>query len=153
MHGAIGLTWRSISTIARDHFIDCSKMLTLLGDVAVFFSSCATTLSKVLLCIAYYCILICSKRHAFNTIQDQKEQHRQVLTLIPSDWAAEWLRPLLPNMKMIGPVLPEPGKPLPSGLEVISGLICSDQNCLMGLSLLAYMFSRGVTYQLHTFIR
>ena len=68
---------------------------------------------------------MCSKRHGFNTIQDLKEQHRQVLTLIPSDWAAEWLRPLLPNMKMIGPVLPEPGKPLPSGLQVTSGYICS----------------------------
>ena len=50
-----------------------------------------------------------------------------MLPLIPSDWAAEWLRPLLPNMKMIGPVLPEPGKPLPSDLEVRSGSILHDK--------------------------
>ena len=41
-----------------------------------------------------------------------------LMTLAPADWAAEWLRPIMPNFKMIGPLLPEPGKALDSELEV-----------------------------------
>ncbi len=41
-----------------------------------------------------------------------------VLTIVPVDWAAEWLRPVTPNYKMVGPMLSGPGKPLPAHLEV-----------------------------------
>jgi glucuronosyltransferase len=41
-----------------------------------------------------------------------------VLTMAPADWAGEWLRPLPPNFKMVGPLLAEPGKPLPALTEV-----------------------------------
>ena len=43
-----------------------------------------------------------------------------LMTLAPADWAAEWIRPIMPNFKMIGPLLPEPGKALNSDLEVSS---------------------------------
>ena len=46
------------------------------------------------------------------------ERRRLVLTIAPVDWAAEWLRPISPNFKMVGPILSEPGKPLPADLEV-----------------------------------
>ena len=45
-----------------------------------------------------------------------------MLTIVPTDWAAEWLRPMTPNFKMVGAVLSRPGKPLPGELEVSSQL-------------------------------
>lgn len=41
-----------------------------------------------------------------------------VLTICNADFAIEWVRPMPPNFKMIGPVLPEPAKPLPADVEV-----------------------------------
>ena len=41
-----------------------------------------------------------------------------VLSISPVDWAAEWLRPVSPSYKYVGPVLAEPGKALPAHLEV-----------------------------------
>ena len=38
--------------------------------------------------------------------------------MAPVDWAAEWLRPVTPNFKMVGPILSQPGRPLPADLEV-----------------------------------
>ena len=43
-----------------------------------------------------------------------------LMTLAPADWAAEWIRPTMPSFKMIGPLLPEPGKALDAELEVSS---------------------------------
>lgn len=43
-----------------------------------------------------------------------------MLTMAPVDWAAEWLRPVTPNFKMVGPILSQPGRPLPADLEVTS---------------------------------
>ena len=40
------------------------------------------------------------------------------MTIAPVDWAAEWLRPVAPDYKMVGPILSGPGKPLPAHLEV-----------------------------------
>ena len=40
------------------------------------------------------------------------------MSIAPVDWAAEWLRPMPPNFKFVGPILSEPGKPLPADLEV-----------------------------------
>ena len=47
-----------------------------------------------------------------------EERRRRVLTIVPVDWAAEWLRPVTPDYKLVGPVLPGPGEPLPAHLEV-----------------------------------
>ena len=47
-----------------------------------------------------------------------------MMHIVPADWAAEWLRPVSPNMKLVGPVLAGPGKPLPAQFEVCSHL-CS----------------------------
>lgn len=63
------------------------------------------------------CWYACSKRYNFNADAPQ-ELRRMVLTIAPLDWAAEWVRPVLPNFKMVGPILPEPGKPLPDDIEV-----------------------------------
>ena len=41
-----------------------------------------------------------------------------VMTLLPTDCAVEWTLPTTPYFKMVGPVLTEPGKPLPADLEV-----------------------------------
>ena len=49
-----------------------------------------------------------------------------VMTLLPTDWAAEWERPTTPDFKMVGPVLTGPGKPLPADLEVRGALSCPD---------------------------
>ena len=48
----------------------------------------------------------------------QRERRRMVMTLNIGDPAIEWLRPLPPDLKMIGPILPEPARPLPADLEV-----------------------------------
>jgi glucuronosyltransferase len=45
-----------------------------------------------------------------------------VLTMCIADFAIEWLRPLPPDLKMIGPILPEPARPLPTDLQVGSFL-------------------------------
>ena len=61
-----------------------------------------------------------SKRHDFDTAHLAEERQRMLMTLAPADWAAEWIRPIMPNFKMIGPLLPEPGKALDYELEVCS---------------------------------
>ena len=38
--------------------------------------------------------------------------------ILSADFAMEWLRPMPPNAKLVGPLLPEPPKPLPSDIEV-----------------------------------
>lgn len=64
---------------------------------------------------------LCSK--SFNYNPDLPEERRRlVLSMAPVDWAAEWLRPVTPNFKMVGPVLAGPGKALPAHLEVTSSL-------------------------------
>ena len=35
-----------------------------------------------------------------------------------ADFALEWTRPLPPHVKFVGPLLPQPPKPLPAELEV-----------------------------------
>lgn len=47
-----------------------------------------------------------------------RERRRMVMTLNIGDPAIEWLRPLPPDLKMIGPILPEPALALPADLEV-----------------------------------
>lgn len=64
----------------------------------------------------------CSKSYDFNP-ELPEERRRLVLTMAPVDWAAEWLRPVNPNFKMVGPILAGPGKPLPAHLEVSATLI------------------------------
>jgi len=60
---------------------------------------------------------MCSKSFNFNPDLPE-ERGRLVLSMAPVDWAAEWLRPVTPNFKMVGPVLAGPGKALPANLEV-----------------------------------
>ena len=62
-----------------------------------------------------------SKRHGFDAMA-AKERRRLVMHIVPADWAAEWLRPVSPNMKLVGPVLAGPGKPLPAQFQVGSHL-------------------------------
>ena len=38
--------------------------------------------------------------------------------IFSADFALEWPRPLPPNMRLVGPILPEPAQPLPAELEV-----------------------------------
>ena len=59
----------------------------------------------------------CSNKFGFNP-DAAEERRRMVLSLSPVDWAAEWLRPMPPSYKYVGPVLAEPGKALPAHLEV-----------------------------------
>ena len=57
-----------------------------------------------------------SKSHGVD-LRDPRERRRHVLTLLSADWAVEWVRPLLPNTKMVGPILPQPAKALPADLQ------------------------------------
>jgi hypothetical protein len=52
-----------------------------------------------------------------------EERRRIALTLTPLDFAVEWLRPVTPDFKMVGPVLARPGKPLPADLEASPSLL------------------------------
>ena len=61
--------------------------------------------------------LACSKQFGFD-INGPGERQRHVLTLVPVDWAAEWVRPTPPSLKFVGPILSAPGKLLPAELEV-----------------------------------
>ena len=47
-----------------------------------------------------------------------EERRRLVLHVISADPAVEWVRPMTPNAKMVGPILPLPAQPLPQDLEV-----------------------------------
>ena len=62
-------------------------------------------------------ICLHSKRYGLD-LDDPVERRRLVLSMAPADWAAEWVRPVTPNFKMVGPILATPGKPLPPDLEV-----------------------------------
>ena len=55
-----------------------------------------------------------------------------MLSIVPQDWAVEWLRPVPPDYKMVGPILPEPGKPLPADLEVCQGCCHAGHALLQG---------------------
>ena len=46
------------------------------------------------------------------------------LTIAPLHWAAEWLRPVNPDFKMVGPIMAGPGKALSQEFEVQMGLCC-----------------------------
>ena len=61
--------------------------------------------------------LLCSKDYGHDPMAPE-ERRRTVLSIIPQHWAVEWLRPVPPDCKMVGPILPEPGQPLPADLEV-----------------------------------
>ena len=41
-----------------------------------------------------------------------------MLTIAPAHWAVEWLCPVTPNFKMVGPLLPRPAQPLPQEFDV-----------------------------------
>ena len=79
------------------------------------------------------------------------------MTIAPVDWAAEWLRPVTPNFKLVGSVLAGPGKPLPAHLEVSAFLICPHSESfplfsLIGTRLDIYPFSlphRAQTLSFH----
>jgi len=43
---------------------------------------------------------------------------RGVMHLFNIDFALEWPRALPPNVKLVGPLMPEPAKPLPTDLQV-----------------------------------
>ena len=38
--------------------------------------------------------------------------------IFSADFALEWPRPLPPNLRLVGPLLPEPAQPLPAEFEV-----------------------------------
>ena len=41
-----------------------------------------------------------------------------MLTIVPAHWAVEWVRPITPNFRLFGPLLPRPGRPLPDEFDV-----------------------------------
>ncbi len=69
-------------------------------------------------------LVLCSKKYDFNPYA-VKERRRMVLSMSPVDWAAEWLRPMSPSYKYVGPVLAGPGKALPADIEVAPACVCA----------------------------
>lgn len=73
------------------------------------------------LCCAFNCTdrtsLPCSNRHGVNLAAPQ-EMRRLIMHVLSADFAMEWVRPMPPNVKLVGPLLPEPAKALPSDIEV-----------------------------------
>ncbi len=61
--------------------------------------------------------MLCSKKYEFDP-ELPEERKRMVMTIVPVDWAAEWLCPVRPDYKLVGPILAGPGNPLPADLEV-----------------------------------
>ena len=41
-----------------------------------------------------------------------------MLTMVPAHWSVEWVRPVTPNFRLFGPLLPRPGRPLPDERDV-----------------------------------
>ena len=78
-------------------------------------------------------LVLCSKKYNFNPYAAE-EGKRMVLSMSPIDWAAEWLRPVSPSYKYVGPVLAGPGKALPADLEV--------RRCLCMCSLRSFSSAR-----------
>ena len=44
--------------------------------------------------------------------------------IISADFALEWVRPLPPNVKYVGPLSPKPAQPLPADLQAMLSLQC-----------------------------
>ena len=61
--------------------------------------------------------LPCSNKHGVNLAAPQ-EMRRLIMHILSADFAMEWLRPMPPNVKLVGPLLPEPPKALPADIEV-----------------------------------
>ena len=61
--------------------------------------------------------MLCSNRHGVNLAAPQ-EIRRLLMHVISADFAMEWVRPMPPNVKLVGPLLPEPPKPLPTDIVV-----------------------------------
>ena len=89
-------------------------------------------------------VLVCSADYNFNPMAPE-ERRRIVLTLAPLDFAVEWLRPLTPDFKMVGPVLAGPGKPLSADLEV-SALLHMTRHHSPNSQLLRFQYSHCDRY-------
>lgn len=61
--------------------------------------------------------MLCREKYNFNPYAAE-EGKRMVLSMSLVDWAAEWLRPVSPSYKYVGPVLAGPSQALPADLEV-----------------------------------
>ncbi len=62
-------------------------------------------------------VLSRSTRHGVD-LAAPHEMRRLIMHLYSADFALEWARPLPPHVKFVGPLLPQPPKPLPAELEV-----------------------------------
>lgn len=60
---------------------------------------------------------LCSAQHGLD-VDTPRERRRVALHIVNADFALEWTRPITPNLKLVGPILPEPPAPLPAELEV-----------------------------------
>ncbi|CAL5228007.1 g11062 [Coccomyxa viridis] len=56
------------------------------------------------------------KKHGVNLAAPQ-EARRLIMHIFSADFALEWVRPLPPNVKFVGPILPQPAQALPDKLE------------------------------------
>ena len=55
---------------------------------------------------------------------------RGVMHLFNTDFALEWPRALPPNVKLVGPLMPEPAKPLPPDLQACTHGSVFRSSCL-----------------------
>ncbi len=55
---------------------------------------------------------------------------RGVMHLLNTDFALEWPRALPPNVKLVGPLMPEPAKPLPPDLQACTHGSAFHSSCL-----------------------
>lgn len=68
------------------------------------------------------------KRHGID-LGTPEALRRGVMHLFNVDFALEFPRKLPPNVKLVGPLMPEPAKPLPADLEVST---CPKHSILSG---------------------
>ena len=54
---------------------------------------------------------LCSTAHGVD-LGSPVEARRLVMHIFSADFALEWARPLPPNVKYVGPILPQPAQPL-----------------------------------------
>ncbi len=72
--------------------------------------------------------MICSNAHGVDPGAPD-EARRGILYIFSADFALEWVRPLPPNVKYVGPLLPQPALPLSTELEVSLSsvrIVCSN---------------------------
>ena len=118
------ITWRTTCTCAPPYSHCSESACPLLARVLILLGH-AKASQLFLLGMGMACtrtfVCLCSAKHGFDP-NSPRERRRMALRILSAGFAVEWLRPLPPDVKLVGPLLPQPAAPLPPDLEACDWL-------------------------------